>query len=434
MDYNVISPIPYFKEYLELIFENDDLWENFQTYVRECSSKDRDGSFYEFHRDAECLEIWRQMIDNMGGGWPLTLFASAAFLLLAYKDSGHDLDAELQKLRNAPIRIVQGNIAYVPTECMVNAANRQLNAGDGVCGAIFDAAGKELMTVACQKIGSCSVGSAVVTPGFGLPAVHVIHAVGPKIGVDDNPSELLRSTYLSVMDKVRELGCHKVTIPLISAGKFNKLGWSSEAFWDIAISSIHEYQMANPDYPIYVIFVSHNPDTVKAGKKALSLFPNSADSFLFFWHEYEENGCFSQWYHAPFTLEGITYQTCEQYMMAKKALLFKDYIHYDAIMNEPDPKKDKALGKAVVNYDSALWHSCNEEIVFTANLAKFSQHPELKAALLATGDKKLAEASPYDKIYGIGLEASDPAAKDPRQWKGSNLLGVVLGHVRESLK
>lgn len=98
--YKVMSPIPLFSKYLELIFANDDLWNNFQGYVRECGPC-RGDDFFEYHRDPECIEIWRQMIDNMGGGFPLMLFASAAFLLLEYKEQGHDLDAELEKLHHS---------------------------------------------------------------------------------------------------------------------------------------------------------------------------------------------------------------------------------------------------------------------------------------------------------------------------------------------
>ncbi len=100
--YNVISPIPVFSKYLELIFANDDLWENFQTYVR-MSGLYRGDEFFEYHRDPKCIKIWRQMLENMGGGFPLTLFASAAFLLLSYKEQGHDLDAELESLHKKKV-------------------------------------------------------------------------------------------------------------------------------------------------------------------------------------------------------------------------------------------------------------------------------------------------------------------------------------------
>ncbi len=97
LDYNVISPIPLFSKYLELIFAVDDLWESFQFFVRQTVPSQRD-DFFAYHRDPEGINIWYRMLDNMGGGLPLTLFASAAFLLLAYKEQGHDLDKELETL------------------------------------------------------------------------------------------------------------------------------------------------------------------------------------------------------------------------------------------------------------------------------------------------------------------------------------------------
>lgn len=156
--------------------------------------------------------------------------------------------------------------------------------------------------------------------------------------------------------------------------------------------------------------------------------------FVFFWHAYMENGYLSQWYPAPFRVEGVRYLHNEQYMMAKKALLFKDTGTYNKIMVESDPATCKALGKRAANFSQELWDSCKEEIICNANYAKFSQNPALKAALLATGDAVIAEASPYDKIWGIGLKAVDPDSLDPNKWRGQNLLGKALMRVREELR
>ncbi len=96
----LLSPIPYFDKYLEILFANDFLWEFFQMYVRQAAPKNRE-DFFAYHRDPECVGIWREMLENMGGGLPLSLFAAGAFLLLSYKDQGHDLDAELAALHRA---------------------------------------------------------------------------------------------------------------------------------------------------------------------------------------------------------------------------------------------------------------------------------------------------------------------------------------------
>ena len=157
------------------------------------------------------------------------------------------------------------------------------------------------------------------------------------------------------------------------------------------------------------------------------------DEMVLFWKRDEKYGCFSQWYEAPFTVEGIEYRTCEQYMMAKKALLFCDFETYARIMSTRDPARVKALGREVRGFDSAVWKSCREEVIYNANLAKFSQNPKLKATLLKTAGSRIVEASPLDKVYGIGLSENDPAAWDPAGWRGQNLLGKALEKVRDAL-
>ena len=174
-------------------------------------------------------------------------------------------------------------------------------------------------------------------------------------------------------------------------------------------------------------------DALKLGNSILAR-KEAPSQFVFFWHEYDQYGVFSQWFKYSFVVEGIRYETAEQYMMAKKALLAGDLQSYALIMNEPDPSKCKKLGKQVKNLDVAAWDRCKEEIVYHANLAKFSQNEKAQYYLLSTGDKILAEASPYDTIWGIGLEASDFDSTHPDRWPGKNLLGKILMRVREELK
>lgn len=154
------------------------------------------------------------------------------------------------------------------------------------------------------------------------------------------------------------------------------------------------------------------------------------DEFVFFWKLHHKNEEFSNWYPREFVIEGIKYNCVEQYMMAKKAILFGDITVYQQIMSETDPGKCKDLGKLVRNFDPATWDSCKREIVFNANYAKFTQNLDLMAKLKATGDAIMAEASPGDKIWGIGLTADDPRAKDPEKWNGQNILGAILMEIR----
>lgn len=145
-------------------------------------------------------------------------------------------------------------------------------------------------------------------------------------------------------------------------------------------------------------------------------------------------GCLSQWWPAAFTVGGTTYPTAEHFMMACKALLFGDTETADRILQAPHPGAAKALGRQVHRFDEQRWAKRRFEIVVTGNLAKFGQHPELRQFLLATADRVLAEASPRDRVWGIGLAASDERAASPDNWQGLNLLGFALMEVRHRLQ
>lgn len=162
------------------------------------------------------------------------------------------------------------------------------------------------------------------------------------------------------------------------------------------------------------------------------------EDFVFFWHEYPhdpvQKTCLCQWYACNFCVSGIEYFTTEQYMMASKALMFKDLDIYQQIFQAKTPKEFKNLGKLVKNYDDTIWNLHKDRIVVEGNYAKFSQNPALKNFLLSTGNKILVEASPLDKIWGIGLEESDDRVLDPAQWLGENHLGFALMTVRDMLR
>ncbi|MEX1026488.1 MAG: NADAR family protein [Candidatus Paceibacterota bacterium] len=161
--------------------------------------------------------------------------------------------------------------------------------------------------------------------------------------------------------------------------------------------------------------------------------------YLFFWgHQPSKSGTvtkswFSQWFAAPFTIDGTLYPTAEHWMMASKARLFGDEEVLNQILQAPDPKAAKALGRKVKNFDDVVWKENARRLVTEGNLAKFSQNPDLKQFLIETGDAVIVEASPCDKIWGIGLKADDERAQSPETWQGENLLGFALMDVREEL-
>ena len=161
--------------------------------------------------------------------------------------------------------------------------------------------------------------------------------------------------------------------------------------------------------------------------------------FLFFWgHRPQRDGgigpgCLSQWWPAPFRVGGVTYPTAEHFMMAGKARLFGDEGMASRIIEASSPGDAKALGRAVRGYDEKLWVASRYAIVVEGNIAKFGQHPDLLAYLAATAGRVLVEASPADRVWGIGLAAGDSRAGWPSQWEGLNLLGFALMDVRERL-
>jgi ribA/ribD-fused uncharacterized protein len=162
-------------------------------------------------------------------------------------------------------------------------------------------------------------------------------------------------------------------------------------------------------------------------------------SYLYFWgHRKAANGritssCMSQWYEAPFSIDGEHYPTAEHYMMAEKARLFGDAASCAAILAAGSPGAAKALGRKVKGFDDARWNAQRFDIVVRANAAKFAQNPALMQFLHTTGNKILVEASPVDAIWGIGLAADHQDAQQPQTWRGLNLLGFALVAVRAQL-
>lgn len=157
----------------------------------------------------------------------------------------------------------------------------------------------------------------------------------------------------------------------------------------------------------------------------------AAGGFVFFWGK---SDWASQWHKSPFTVDGLRYSCAEQWMMAEKARLFGDAKLRRAILATQDPQKQKKLGRRVRGFDATYWEEHREEIVYHGNLHKFRQNPELREALEGTGPQVLAEASPSDRIWGIGLSSADPRATNTKEWKGLNLLGLALMRVRETLR
>jgi ribA/ribD-fused uncharacterized protein len=145
-------------------------------------------------------------------------------------------------------------------------------------------------------------------------------------------------------------------------------------------------------------------------------------------HSYKDH--FSNWHIRQFKIKNITFNCGEQAMMYSKAMFFGDLATAAKILNEPDPREQKKLGKEVKNFVEEDWVNNRVRIVSAILFQKFNQHPDLKQMLLATEGTEIVEASKWDRIWGIGMEANDPNFLDRSRW-GLNLLGQCLMIVRE---
>lgn len=152
------------------------------------------------------------------------------------------------------------------------------------------------------------------------------------------------------------------------------------------------------------------------------------DRFIYFW-----GGIYSQWAIAPMTIDGIEYNSAEQYMMHQKALLFGDTETAEEVMKTDSPKDQKALGRLVKNFVESKWKRHCFSIVYRANLAKFTQNEDFKKFLMESGDRTFVEASPDDVIWGIGLFENAEGIEDVANWQGTNLLGFAITMVRDTI-
>lgn len=144
------------------------------------------------------------------------------------------------------------------------------------------------------------------------------------------------------------------------------------------------------------------------------------------------NGPFSNWELSIFTVDGITYNCAEQYMMYKKAELFDDKEAMQQIMKEKYPGNQKAIGRRVKNFKREVWDQASEDIMAIGLKAKFEQNPHLMKELIKVKDTILVEASPYDRIWGIGY-SKENALSYVDKW-GENRLGKVLNRVIKELE
>lgn len=160
------------------------------------------------------------------------------------------------------------------------------------------------------------------------------------------------------------------------------------------------------------------------------------DTIYFYGINDKEYGYMSNFYKCLFVgkirdNENFNFFSVEQYMMYHKALLMNDNDIEKKILNAKNSLECKKLGRKVKPWNEELWKKHRLLIVYQGVFLKFTQNKNLKDKLLNTGNKNIAEASKYDKIWGIGISKND--AIFGKKWKGKNLLGKILVNVRNKI-
>lgn len=375
------------------------------------------------------------------------------------------------------ITIQKTSIVDLSTDAIVNAANNGLVAGSGVCGAIFNAAGKEELQEACKRYGFCKTGAAVITPGFQLKAKYIIHAVGPIWdGGIKREAQKLRSAYKRSLELAVDNGCKSIGFPLISAGIY---GYPLDGAWEEALQACYAFIDEHQDISIDIIFAILDNKIIEIGQTKLNdivsirsdsvmdittepvrVEDHSVESFndtenwpittrpiiehlqtgagivdVVNFHLIDGiNGYFSNWYPASFVINDIHYTSAEQYIMHQKCLLFGDFASAKDVLSTDDVARQQDIGRKASGYNGNIWNGIRQTVAIRGLFAKFSQNEELKKRLLETGDAWLVECARSDKVWACGRKLSDDRRLNTDSWNGMNILGFALMEVRERLK
>lgn len=346
------------------------------------------------------------------------------------------------------IEIRKIGITDLTTDAIVNAANEELWAGGGVCGAIFEAAGRNQLQAACNAIGHCDTGKAVITPAFNLKAKYIIHAVGPQWrGGTNNEPQRLYSAYQESLKLAAQNGCRSIGFPLLSAGIF---GYPADKAWRKAIQACQDFQRKHSDVQMDIVFAVIDDGILRLGQKTLreltvdeplpvssrgrdfdTLLVNGIKRKAVFFHRPEEpDGFLSNWYPAEFDLDGLHFTSTEQYIMYRKCVILGDEAAAKSVLATNVPSQQKAIAHSVKPYNAILWEGLRQAVALRGLIAKFGQNDDLKEQLLATEDAYLVECAHSDKDWACSCGLDEESRKDMRQWTGKNILGFALMEVR----
>lgn len=154
------------------------------------------------------------------------------------------------------------------------------------------------------------------------------------------------------------------------------------------------------------------------------------EKYVFFWTGQD---IYSNFYYEPFKHQEKLFKWAEQAIMYRKAKLFGAHHVAEKILQANSPNECKKLGRSRdIPFDEKVWDKNKLRIFKEILLDKFKD-PKLLAQMKSTGKRKFVEASPYDKIWGVGMRSDNPDILDESKWKGQNLLGKVLDDVKKEL-
>ena len=161
-----------------------------------------------------------------------------------------------------PFLMIRNDITKVAADAIVNPANRNLLQGSGTSRAIYQAAGEQELTAACEAIGYCDLGKAVCTPAFRLPAKYIFHAVCPAWHGDmAGEAEQLAGAYHSALELAVEHHCESVAFPLLSSGNY---GYPKEQAFRIAVDTITGFVL---DHDLTVYLVLYDRHSLAVSRK-----------------------------------------------------------------------------------------------------------------------------------------------------------------------
>ncbi|MCA6119000.1 O-acetyl-ADP-ribose deacetylase [Bradyrhizobium sp. WSM 1738] len=178
------------------------------------------------------------------------------------------MTASARQIGQARLEVIVADITSLRVDAIVNAANSSLLGGGGVDGAIHRAAGPELLAE-CRTLNGCATGDAKITRGYGLPAKHVIHAVGPVWhGGNAREDELLASCYRRAIELCQGNGLSSVAFPAISTGVYR---FPADRAAGIAVATVVD-ALATAPHVTKVIFCCFSPDSGRLHEEALAAF------------------------------------------------------------------------------------------------------------------------------------------------------------------